>query len=276
MEGYTLQRVSADTAVAQLDTRVKFALLFVASTLIFVWNSLILQAAMLAFVIGLMVAAGVAGSTIRKLVLILAPALILITVVQGLWSPFGLTPVFTVPAGVPVLGSLHIFYVEGVLFGLVVCCRLLIPMFAFQLVFMTTEPSGIVLGLTRIGIPYRVAFLFSTTFRFVPLLLQELEGIKEAQRLRGIDIDSFGMVRKLVALGRMLVPLIMICLTKAQLIEIALQAKAFSGSGDRTNLHPERERLSPLEKLAIAACFIVLAGAIAGRLLLGFGGSVLS
>ena len=137
----------------------------------------------------------------------LLPALVLIVVVQGLWSPFGVTPVFTVPPDVPVLGGLNIFYVEGLLFGLSVCCRLLIPMLAFQLVFMTSEPTDIVLGLVRIGIPYRVAFLFSTTFRFVPLLFQELEGMKEAQRLRGIDLDGIGMVRKLVALARLLVPL---------------------------------------------------------------------
>ncbi len=276
MTSYTLQRVSAETAVAKLDTRVKFALLFLASTLIFVWNNLLLQGAMLAFVLGLMAAAGVSGATVRKLTLILLPALIIITIVQGLWSPFGVTPVFTVPDGVPIVGSLNIFYWEGIMFGLVVCCRLLIPMFAFQLVFMTTEPTAIVLGLTRIGVPYRVAFLFSTTFRFVPLLFQEMESIREAQRLRGVDIDSFGMVRKLVAMGRMLVPLILICLSKAQLMEIALQAKAFNGSGERTHLHPEREKLSFNEKLAVAVGFALLAVAVIARLVFGFGGSVLS
>ncbi len=82
------------------------------------------------------------------------------------------------------------------------CCRgARFPMLAFQLVFMTSEPREIVLGLVRIGIPYRVAFLFSTTFRFVPLLLSELEGMKEAQRLRGVDIDNSGVVRKLTVLG---------------------------------------------------------------------------
>ncbi|MBZ9675488.1 energy-coupling factor transporter transmembrane component T family protein [Mesorhizobium sp. ES1-1] len=275
MVSYALQRLPAETTVARADMRVKFALLLLASSVIFVWNSILLQAAFLACVLGLMLSAGVTATTIRKLVLIVLPALVLITVIQGLWSPFGRTPVFTVPDGVPVLGSLHIFYVEGLLFGLVVCCRVLIPMLAFQLVFMTSEPNDIVLGLVRIGVPYRVAFLFSTTFRFVPLLFQELEGIKEAQRLRGIDIDDVGMVRKLVALGRMLVPLIMICLTKAQLMEIALQAKAFSGSADRTSLHPSREQLSPGEWLAIGTCFGLLAGAIACRVLYGLGGKVL-
>lgn len=270
-----LQRVATDTTVAHLDMRVKFALLFMASTIIFIWNNLLLQGLVLILMLALMVAARVPAATIRKLVLILSPALIMIAAIQGLWSPFGVTPVFTVPESVPWIGGWHIFYVEGLLFGLAVCCRLLIPMFAFQLVFMTSDPRDIVLGLARIGVPYRVAFLFSTTFRFVPLLFEEMEGIKEAQRLRGVDIDSLGLVRKLIAMARMLVPLVMICLSKAQLMEIALQAKAFTGSGDRTYLHPTREQLSLPEKLLIAVFLLAPVVALALRLFYGFGGSVL-
>ena len=275
MAGYALQNLSGGSAIARLDMRAKFALLLLASTLIFIWNSILLQAAFLIAILAMMFAAGVTLTTIRKLVAVLLPALVLITLIQGLWSPFGATPVFVVPAHVPVLGGLNIFYFEGLLFGLVVCCRVLIPMLAFQLVFMTCEPSDIVLGLVRIGIPYRIAFLFSTTFRFVPMLFQELEGMKEAQRLRGIDIDSVGMVRKLVARARLLVPLILICLTKAQHVEIALQAKAFKGSADRTYLNPSRETLSVVEKLFIAACALVFIVALVARLIFGFGGSVL-
>ncbi len=275
MTSYALQNLSGGSAIARLDMRAKFALLLLASTLIFVWNNLLLQAVFLVAILAMMLAAGVTLATIRKLALVLLPALVLIVVVQGLWSPFGVTPVFTVPPDVPVLGGLNIFYVEGLLFGLSVCCRLLIPMLAFQLVFMTSEPTDIVLGLVRIGIPYRVAFLFSTTFRFVPLLFQELEGMKEAQRLRGIDLDGIGMVRKLVALARLLVPLILICLTKAQHVEIALQAKAFKGTADRTYLHPSRETLSAVEKLFVVACFAIFVAALAARLVFGFGGSVL-
>ena len=111
--------------------------------------------------------------------------------------------------------------------------------------------------------------------RFVPLLFEEMEGIKEAQRLRGVDIDGIGLVRKLIAMARMLVPLVMICLNKAQLMEIALQAKAFTGSGDRTYLHPTRERLSLSEKLLTAVFLLAPVVALALRLFYGFGGSVL-
>jgi energy-coupling factor transport system permease protein len=235
----------------------------------------VLQAVFLAAIVTLMLAAGVKLATLWRLVVILMPALILITVIQGLWSPFGVTPLFTLPADWRFVGGWDIFHMEGLAFGLVVCCRLLIPMFAFQLVFMTSEPRDIVLGLVRIGVPYRVAFLFSTTFRFVPLLLGELENMKEAQRLRGIDVDRAGILGKITLLARLLVPLIINSLTKAQHMEIALQAKAFTGSKHRTQINPARERLRMDEYAYIFLCLALPVAALAARLLYGFGGSVI-
>jgi len=260
---------------AAMDFRVKLVLLLLASTLIFVWNNLAAQALLLAAVVALMLTAGTPAATLWRLVRMTLPALALIVLIQGLWSPFGVRPVFILPADTPLLGGAHIFTIEGLLFGLVVGCRILVPLLAFQLVFATTEANDIVLGLTRLRVPYRIALLFSTTFRFVPLLLEEFQAIKDAQRLRGIDLDGFGMIRKLVALGRMLVPLIMGCLAKAQTMEIALQARAFTGSADRTQLHPGRERLTAVERLLIGAALIFWIAAIAARIGLGIGDSIL-
>lgn len=260
---------------AALDFRVKLVGLLLASTLIFVWNNLFAQALLLATVVALMLAARTPAATLWRLVRLTLPALALICVIQGLWSPYGIHPVFTVPAAVPLLGGAHVFTVQGLLFGLVVGCRILVPLLAFQLAFSTTEPNDIVLGLTRLRVPYRVALLFSTTFRFVPLLLEEFQSIKDAQRLRGIDLDSFGIPRKLLAMGRMLVPLITGCLAKAQLMEIALQARGFTGSADRTQLHPGRERLTAVERSLIGGALFFWIAAIAARIGLGLGGTVL-
>ena len=274
MATFALQPVTATGPVARLDVRVKFTILLLASTVIFVWNSLLLQSLLLAAVVALGLAAGVGIRAMVRLLVRLVPALVLITVIQGLWSPFGTTPVFIVPDGVPVLGGVTLFFVEGLLFGLVVCCRILVPLLAFEIVFLTTDPNTIVLGLVRLGVPYKVAFLVSSTFRFVPLLLEEFQSIKDAQRLRGVDIAEFGLVRKMTAMGRMLVPLIMLCLNKALEMEIALQAKGFSGSAQRTYLNPGRARLTLVERVAIVALFAGLVAAIVARLGFGVGAQV--
>ncbi len=68
MTSYALQNLSGGSAIARLDMRAKFALLLLASTLIFVWNNLLLQAVFLVAILAMMLAAGVTLATIRKLV----------------------------------------------------------------------------------------------------------------------------------------------------------------------------------------------------------------
>lgn len=275
MSNLALNVEARPTALGATDVRVKFALLLSLSLLIFVWNSLALQAAVLLCMIGLVLAAGVPGAAVGQLALMLWPAFALITLIQGLWSPFGVTPVWHVPDSVPWLGGAVLFKWEGIAFGLTVCCRLLIPLLAFMFLFATSSPNAIVLGLVRIRVPYRVAFLVSTTFRFVPLLLEELSAMRDAQRLRGIDIDAMNLVRKLILTARMLVPLIVSSLRRAQQIEVALQSRGFSGSPDRTYLDAGRAQLNLGELTAIIVLLALTPAAVIARILTGFGETVL-
>lgn len=263
------------TPISEADVRVKFAVLVVVSLLIFVWNDIALQGAMFLTMLGLLAASGLGARPIGRLMKLLIPAVILIMIIQGLWSPFGVTPVFILPEGVPLLGGATIFRWEGLLFGLVVCCRIAVPLMAFQYLFSTSTPNQIVLGLVRVGVPYKVAFLVSTTFRFVPFLLEEYSAIRNAQRLRGIDLDSLGIVKKLAATARLLVPLLVNCLNKAQQLEIALQARGFTGDARRTYLDPGRARMTAVETGAVVLLLGGLVLAIVLRIGFGVGAEVL-
>jgi hypothetical protein len=51
-------------------------------------------------------------------------------------------------------------------------------------------------GMVRAKIPYKVVFIFSSTLRFVPLLLEEVQSIIESQRLRGLNFEKMGWLKK--------------------------------------------------------------------------------
>lgn len=275
MTGLALNAPGRATRLAAVDVRVKFAVLLSSSFFIFAWNSLALQAATLAAMVALALAFGVPVRTFTGLVKLMWPAFLLILAIQGAFSPFGQTPVWIIPDSVPWLGGRAFFRWEGLAFGLTVCCRLLIPLIGFAILFATSSPATIVLGLVRIGVPYRVAFLVSSTFRYVPLLLDELAAMRDAQRLRGIDIDAMGFVRKLIVTGRMLVPLIVASLRRAQQTEVALQARGFSVQPTRTYLDGGRAWLSPVEWIAIVFALALPLFAVATRIIWGVGGTVL-
>jgi len=110
-------------------------------------------------------------------------------------------------------------------------------MLVVPLIVLTTETSQMVVALIRVGVPYKLAFVFSATLRFFPLLMSEIQSITEAQRLRGLDLTSMGPLKRVSSYGQMAVPLILGALLKSQQMEIALQSRAFSGRKDRTYLH---------------------------------------
>lgn len=271
MPAMYIEQVGRPSAVAALDPRAKLLFLLLASTLILVWESLFLLGVLGLVVLVLAFAAGLPLSLIRRIVLVMLPAILLILLIQGQFSPYGATPVLVFPPALPWLGGHAFLYREGLLFGLVVALRLLIPILAFPLVVMTTEINDLVTALTRCRIPFKVAFLISTTLRFVPFIFAELEAIKDAQRLRGLAIETIGPLRRIRVFGRMLVPLILSSLTKAQTLEMALQARGFSGSRDRTFLNEAAVRLRPIDVLLLFGLTALGVGAIFGRALFGWG-----
>jgi energy-coupling factor transport system permease protein len=274
MPAMYVQHVSRPSFFSRLDVRVKLLFMFLVSTLIFVWENVFYQGAMFLIVILLVFTSYVDKGLIKKLFAVIIPFLILMITIQSLWSPIGETPIFTVPEWIPFIGGALSLKWEGFVFGLMVSFRLLTPLFALPLVVMTTDVNDLVVGLVRLYVPFKVAYIFSITLRFVPFIFGEISAIMEAQRLRGLAIEKMNFFRRIPIFASMLVPLILGSLLKAQTLEIVLQSKAFSGSRDRTFLNEDAIRLRPLDIALLISGIAFFVFAVATRLTLGWGGFV--
>jgi energy-coupling factor transport system permease protein len=109
------------------------------------------------------------------------------------------------------------------------------------LLFVTiTRIEEFTFALTRIGIPYKVAFALSLGFRLVPLFYQNLQTIVAAQKSRGVDLETGGIAGKARKYGPILAALISYSLRNADLMAMSLEAKGFGYPGKRTSyLQPE-------------------------------------
>ncbi len=104
------------------------------------------------------------------------------------------------------------------------------------LIFVTiTRIEEFTFALTRIGIPYKVAFTLSLGFRLVPLFYQNLQTIVVAQKSRGVDLESGGLSGKARKYGPILAALISYSLRNADLMAMSLEAKGFGYPGKRTS-----------------------------------------
>ncbi|MCS7283365.1 MAG: energy-coupling factor transporter transmembrane protein EcfT [Anaerolineae bacterium] len=121
-------------------------------------------------------------------------------------------------------------------------------------------------GLIRLGLPYPVAFAFSTALRLVPTFAGAGATIVQAQISRGLDVESgniFQRAGKFIPLG---VPLFIYAVRHTNMLAMALESKGFSPGEPRTwYLNPQMRRgdyvaLAVLTAIFLAALFLRLQG----------------
>lgn len=134
------------------------------------------------------------------------------------------------------IGSLNLYSV-GIWYGIAMTFRFCTIVLMSIYWMMFTSISEITLGLVKLGMPYKMAFSFSMSLRFVPLIINDLHTIKDAQRSRALEMDKgslLGKIRKNVAI---LIPLSSRALGLIKQISVSLEARGFeSGSKKRTSI----------------------------------------
>jgi len=261
-----------------LDFRSKLTLLLVATCLAFLWEDPRLTGGLALLILALNLAARVRASYLGRVLVLMSPFYALLLITHGFWNTsVGRTALWTAPMdwlkvpaplGWLIGGSLTLTR-EGLAYGVMVIFRTLTLILVTPLTIFTTDPNSLTIGLVQLHVPYQVAFSFSATLRFVPLLFEEIQSITEAQRLRGLALERMGLWKRLAVYSRIAVPLILGAMVRSQQIEVALAAKAFSGSPERTYLHESRLRAP--DYVTIILCLGLLAAAVWLRVTRGLG-----
>ncbi len=271
------QTVERDSFFTRLDFRPKLVMMAVISAIAFVWESPAAGGLLALVVIVASLLAGVKTGYIRMVITIMVPFYLLLLLTHGFFNvdqvksltgKTELTTLFMFPRTWPVIGGGRMS-VEGVLYGLNVIFKTLTLVLVIPLGIFTTEVDKFIVGMVRARVPYKLAFIFSATLRFVPLLFSEIQGIIEAQRLRGLAVEKMGPLKRVQVYSKVAVPLILGAMVKSQMLEVVLQSKAFTGSADRTYLH--ESKLGLPDYLMIVFFALLLVAAIVAYFTVGFG-----
>ena len=132
---------------------------------------------------------------------------------------------------------------------------------------LTTPPIALTDGLAWLGRPLRrlrvptdeLALMVTIALRFIPTLLVEMDTIMRAQRARGADFRSGGLVARARALVPVLVPLFVLSFRRADDLALAMEARCYRPGVVRTRLHPLRAGWRDAVLLVATAGVIVLA-----------------
>lgn len=149
---------------------------------------------------------------------------------------------------------------EGILLSCRLILRLVILVIGSSLLTLTTTPSKLTDGLEKglgflkvFRVPVSdIALMMSISLRFIPILVDEVDKIEKAQMSRGADFESGSIVKKAKALIPLLVPLFVSAFRKANDLALAMEARCYNDSENRTKLHPLK-----YEKIDIIAYIII-------------------
>jgi energy-coupling factor transport system permease protein len=158
---------------------------------------------------------------------------------------------------------------ESFFYGLAMGLRLS-AFVGIGLIFLsTTRNEELTSGLIRLGVPYPLAFAFSTALRLVPTFVGAGATIIQAQVSRGLDLESGSIFKRIGKFIPQAVPLFIYAVHQTNYLAMALESKGFDPKAKRTFYHDPK--MQSLDFLAIGLVLLLALGLLYLRLGLGWG-----
>jgi energy-coupling factor transport system permease protein len=153
---------------------------------------------------------------------------------------------------------------ESFLYGLAMGLRL-VSFVGIGLIFLsTTRNEELTGGLIRLGIPYPLAFAFSTALRLVPTFVGAGATIIQAQVSRGLDLESGNIFKRVGLFIPQAVPLFIYAVHQTNFLAMALESKGFDPKAKRTFYY--EPKMTFLDFLVIGLILTVFLGLLFLRL----------
>jgi energy-coupling factor transport system permease protein len=137
----------------------------------------------------------------------------------------------TVRGQTPLFGFITL---EGVNKGVSAGLGLIVIVLSSLAFISTTKIEELTAGLLKLGLPYKGAFALSTAIRMVPMIVGTGYTILQAQKSRGLDVESGSVIARLKKYIPLMVPAIVSTIRGTNVFAMALESKGFGYSDTRT------------------------------------------
>lgn len=163
-------------------------------------------------------------------------------------------------------------YAEGLIFAGKMLLRLTYLVIGSSVLTLTTTPVDLTHAVESLLKPLRIvkfpvhefALIMSLTLSFIPSLIEETDRIIRAQKARGANFDTGGLIKRAKAFVPILIPLLVGGFRRAEELANAMNSRCYEGATKRTQMRLMkagwRDLLaSILVCIVFAAIFVVYA-----------------
>lgn len=135
-------------------------------------------------------------------------------------------------------------YWEGISTAVFMIVRIVCLIIGMSLLTYTTSPivltdaiERLLSPLKKIKLPvHELAMMMTIALRFIPTLIEETDKIMSAQKARGADLDTGGLMKRAKALIPILIPLFVSAFKRANELAMAMECRCYRGGDGRTKL----------------------------------------
>jgi len=224
-----------NTIVHNLDPRTKLILMVAYITALFLAKSFLAYIFMFAVLVTCL---AISKITPRAVLRGLRPIFIIIciTVVLNIFFIRGETVLFQYHA--------IVITQEGILTAVFMASRLMMLIISTFLLTYTTSPITLTDGLERMLSPlkkiklpvHEFAMMMSIALRMIPTLIEETDKIMSAQKSRGADFETGGLIKRAKAILPLIIPLFISAFRRADELATAMESRCYHGGEGRTKM----------------------------------------
>ena len=137
-------------------------------------------------------------------------------------------------------------YLEGLINAALIVLRIVLLLLSTSMLLTyTTTPIALTDGLEqllsplgKLGVPvHDFSMMMTIALRFIPTLIEETEKIMNAQKARGADFSSGGIVKRVRALVPIIIPLFVSAFRRASDLATAMECRCYTGGKGRTRMN---------------------------------------
>ncbi len=157
---------------------------------------------------------------------------------------------------------------SGIIRAIFVTVRIILLILISSCLTFTTSPTDLTDAIERLMKPlkifrvkvHEIAMMMTIALRFVPTLLEETDKIMSAQKARGADMESGGLIKKVKAMTPILIPLFVSAFRRAYDLAMAMECRCYQGGDGRTRM--KSLHLQKHDVYCIIFAAVVLAGVV--------------
>ncbi len=157
----------------------------------------------------------------------------------------------------------------GIYTAIFIAARIFTLLLMSSLLTYTTSPTDLTDGIEKLLSPLKIfkvdvhtfAMMMTIALRFIPTLIDEIDRIMSAQKARGADFETGGIVKRVKALFPIFIPLFISAFKRAIELADAMSCRCYTGGSSRTRLR--QMKISYRDFIAVGVTLAVCGGMLA-------------